>query len=123
MWNPASLLQTTPPDTWSGEPVYLTLIALAAALFLTFFVWKRAPGRATLLPIFGWNAVVGPLVWWLRTSGVPVLGMGIWQFVQLILTLAYLVPALVHLRKPPVQESSNPVKDRRNRYLPKGNRR
>ncbi len=123
MWNPASLLQTTPPDTWSGEPVYLTLIALAAALFFVLLVWKKAPGRAALLPIFGWNALAGPLIWWLRVSGVPVLGMGIWQVVQLVLTLAYLVPALVHLRRLPVQVAPSPVADRRNRYLPKGNRR
>lgn len=124
MWNPASLLQTTPPDTWPGEPVYLALTGLAALLFFAFLFWKKAPARSSFLPLFGWNALVAPLVWWLRSNGVPFLGMGLWQAVQLILTVAYLVPILVQLRKKaPSEGPQAAASERRNRYLPKGNRR
>lgn len=121
IWNPAGLLEVTPPLTWAWQWYYIAFLVFCA-LLLTAAYYSRLPALLAkpLRRIAFNNLWIGLLLLFFRLERVPVLGMDVWRIIQECAIVTLLVLTFLHFRKNhPKNVLSARVEAYRNRFLPK----
>lgn len=124
---PLELFQVRPPFAWELRPLYFSfLVALLVIGLVTPFLykWLRDEVRKPIVSVAWTNFCIGFVLYFLRDSRVPVLGMDIWRLVQYIGLGIWLIFYIRHLRLTVAPLTlSEEVQARKQKYLPKAKKK
>jgi hypothetical protein len=120
---PNELFQSRPSFVWELKPLYMVFLAiLLLAGIVTPFLkkWLRDEVRKPIVQTAWTHFFIGIVLFYLRDSRVPVLGMDIWRVIQYIALIVWFVLYVTHLRTTVKTISlKEEVALRREKYLPK----
>lgn len=124
-WNPATLFDLVPADTWYFMWVYvgLTGLCLLIGILLPFLKKIRPSLKQRISQLVWTNFWLGLILFFFRYQRIPILGMDIWRTAQEICLFFWIIYLFrfsrTVIKKESVQEQ---IEERRNRYLPQPKR-